>query len=427
MEKTRFFKSLCVMLPLSMAMLFLMPSEAFAAYDGKNYNQRFSNKYQIIRPTGYDTNITASAGGGNTVVYINGTNGATYSESLTYEIARNVIPKKIRIPVGEYTDLKLFFVNGVVKVDDPEAEDDEIVDVRDLASKVNLNPYDKTIYSGYDVDAYGNENYYYYNESGEKVYVGFYSNLPSASTCEYIMRLNALKAGKTTITFTTTTDEGRVLPYEIKVTAVDTTPFKYITYAGKSLWYDSEIGASNNNYIYSKKRPFSQKKSGKLKIKMNKNYSLKKIEVGTLYEEAAAAPWGGNPADYNKSYTDDEGTVITTSYNGVSQRHAVDLNGDGDTLDTIGGISESSVIFKMRRVSNNKSFKLSKVGPLDDYQSGTFLTHKKYSDGTVTESTVESTSQEANLAPTLLRVTFYDKIEKQNYTFETILYRRINK
>ncbi|WP_026494888.1 hypothetical protein [Butyrivibrio sp. WCD3002] len=421
---------------LSLTFFLLAPAlKVNAAYNALSYASRYSNDFQTLRPVGYDEDVTIHTvtveGETSTTYdteYINRTNQESYQDYLQYSIAQYAIPEKLRIPVGEYTDLSLTFINGIAEVSSPESGSSAILKVRNLHTKSVCDENNKTMFSGYDLEKDGTYNYYYFNDECKKIYVGYYANLPSASVTSVKFRLFAKKEGNTTIKFSTYNDDGEtVKTYKINVTATDTTPFKTITFGGKNLWYNGEPGADNKNYIYQGKKRFCEKSSGKLVIKMNSGFKLKKIEYGTLYNEETGAPWGYDEADYNMSSTDEDGTTTTVSYSGISQRHKVDLNNDGDTLDIVDGVSESNVLFRMKRIRNNKKLTLSKISPLTNYENGIKVTTTTYKNGAQSQSIETSASGKENLAPTLLKITFYDATEKQNYEYETVLNRRIKK
>ena len=87
----------------------------------------------------------------------------------------------------------------------------------------------------------------------------------------------------------------------------------------------------------------------------------------------------------------------------------IDLNGDGDFLDVVGGIHENNPgnAFRFTKIKSGKTITLSRVAPYID--SVETLNCKKYrnKNGELVYSKL-STKLKKNLAPTVIRVTYQD-------------------
>ena len=89
--------------------------------------------------------------------------------------------------------------------------------------------------------------------------------------------LYAKKTGKYTVSFDIYSKDGKVKRSSKKVTVYvkDDSPVKSVAFAGKTI-FTSTPSASNVSHV-----SYTNKKSGKISIKMSKGYTLKKIQIRT--------------------------------------------------------------------------------------------------------------------------------------------------
>ncbi len=200
----------------------------------------------------------------------------------------------------------------------------------------------------------------------------------------------AKKAGTYTVKYDIKDINGvKLLPTQT-VTVVakdDISPFKKITYAGKSIW-DNE----GSRFSDVTEAVYTNKKKGKLVVKAASGYKIKKIEVGTLNAVTSTT----------ESHTTYD--TVTTTHKNTSIVY--DDNGNTYSMyDEYGKATTGTVTYK-------------KV------KSG-----KKVSIGTTpyTEESVDSddglTSTSSQIyAPTAIRVTYFDKTTKKTFQWTTTIY-----
>ncbi|MCR5100193.1 MAG: hypothetical protein K6B41_02415 [Butyrivibrio sp.] len=277
---------------------------------------------------------------------------------------------------------------------------------------------------------------YYYTSLGEKkiaatrtstseawTYTADYISSNGSSAIAYI-KVSPKKAGKSVISFDIYNNSGvKTGSKKIKVIAqADTDVFKTFTYAGKSL---IEKTYGDTKYInYGKSTSDStfnvvSKKKGKLVVKTNKNYKIVKIEVGKLSKAA-----NSGAINYDGTAYSNPDAYYTYAYSGTTTTgKKVDLNGDGDYLDTINGIDEQDVDFTYSTVKSGKQLKLSTVG----YNNGnetTVTAYKGYDYVAKASTAITSTSTDSDkslYAPTAIKVTYYDKVTKTYTTTDPII------
>ncbi len=205
----------------------------------------------------------------------------------------------------------------------------------------------------------------------------------------------AKKAGTYKVTYTVKNINGTVVIPTQTLTVVakdDVSPFKKITYAGKSLWTneDSRFDLSDDTDVY------TTKKKGKLIVKPASGYKIKKIEVGA----------------YNAVVTKTSGSTTTTS-NKNSGKEYTDSDGDTAYVTSFNEYGQA--------VTGTQTYKKVKSG-------------KKITLGTVpnTSTTVYENSSNTNtedytaiLPATSVRVTYYDKTTKKTFVWSTnIIYAK---
>ncbi len=281
--------------------------------------------------------------------YVNATTGkrsTKMSEAYTNdEAAQQKFVSGIRIKNGETTYLAVPLKNGDVNIKNVKSSKKKIVKAKRFTKK------DEVILSNDNVD-YNTETVdgkvvrYFYTSAGEKVVLADdyekdakYLTTTDSSATVYI-KLTPGKTGKSKLSFDIVNDQG-VVTGKVSTTVNvmnDTTALKTFTFGGKSLLNDY---SNTKNFNYGKRATdtlydVSTASSGKLVAKANSTYKIVKIEVGKLYTEALSSEDIDSDANYAYSY----------SASGKTVYHKVDLNGDGDTDDEVGGISESAVTYK---------------------------------------------------------------------------------
>ncbi|WP_408071839.1 hypothetical protein [Butyrivibrio sp. JL13D10] len=198
----------------------------------------------------------------------------------------------------------------------------------------------------------------------------------------YTVRFYAKKAGKYTVTYDAVMKDGKTVQKSFQVIAKeDGAAIKNITYAGKTVAQslDSDKAAENKLWAKNYGNNTTTLKSGKLKVTMNKDFKLKKIEVGTPSIETKT----------EKDWTSTKYTVANSS------------------LDT----NEYGATCTWKKVNNGKKIKLSKVDDSAVDMGG-------YNAKTTTFSS------KATSTTTYIRVTYYDKknktTERATYTINLV-------
>ncbi|WP_026665652.1 hypothetical protein [Butyrivibrio sp. FC2001] len=228
------------------------------------------------------------------------------------------------------------------------------------------------------IDAdYVDKNYdgYYKNVKGEIVKVDAASALKGDSSGSYTVRFFAKKAGTYKVKYTAVLKDGTTVEKSIKVIARDDgTAIKSVTYAGKVIAESEDLDKPSDNKLWTKGYGLNvtNSKKGVIRVNMNKDFKLKKIEVGT-------------PNIEKKTYADGEETERYVKAN--------------SSLDSAYDSAEG-VTCTWKKVKNGKKIKLAKV---DDSKIGTDPIDPKT---TKFESKDTSTT-------TYIRVTYYDKKNKK--------------
>ena len=349
---------------------------------------------------GYSTKVESN----NTVIiykyYVNtmtGQTGTSLSEvnkRITKESAEyNKFQPSIKIKKGEITYLSVPLQNGDIEIGQIKSSKKSVVS----AKKYNRISYvyntDDNASLSYDKNDDGTYTYYYLNSVGEKVVVITSADSKAISDAKKTtngsyaykcIKLVGKKSGASKVSFDVFNKAGvKTGSVSVKVYVQDDTDIlKTLTFGGKSLLDDY---SSPKHLNYGKKSTdtlwgVSSKKKGKIVAKANKNYQIKKIEVGTLYAETT-------PIDASNATGSYESTTHKTGY---------------DQTET----------FVYKTVKNGKVIKLSTQPYSDNYNNITNDTYsssisKKYEDGSTLNANIRGL-----YAPTKIRVTYYNKLTK---------------
>lgn len=378
----------------------------------EGYDYEYDNGKYIVIYTTYTNTITGKT--------------STNTSDLYTDSSAEKFASGIRINKDETTYLAVPLKNGDVEIKNVKSSKKSVLKAARFKKKDSVYKTNE----GVDLEAEttnGQTTYYYYTSNGEKVvvsdgYSGDAYKSTSSSYATLYIKLTPKKSGKSVLSFDIY-NANNVKTGTVKTTVnvvSDTDVFKTVTFAGKSLLTDY---SSSKNINYGKKTSdtlwnVSSKKSGKLVVKANKNYQIKKIEVGKLYTE---------------NYTRESNDYYEVTASGKKVTHEVDLNGDGDTLDVVNGISEDEVTYKYTTVKSGKKIKLSTV---NDVSYSYSYTSKKNSSGTYNYTGADGTSAETYTytkngytlyAPTQIKVTYYDKLSKSYGTRTFTVYRAVKK
>ena len=377
--------------------------------------------------------------------YVNASTGkrsTKKSEAYTNdEAAQQKFVSGIRIKNGETTYLAVPLRNGDVNIKNVKSSKKKIVKAKRFTKKDSVNlSNDNLDFHRYDGSGLksevvnGKTVYYFYTSAGEKVVLADdyekdakYLTTTDSSATVYI-KLTPGKTGKSKLSFDIVNDQG-VVTGKVSTTVYvmnDITALKTFTFGGKSLLNDY---SNTKNFNYGKRASdtlynVSTASSGKLVVKANSTYKIVKIEVGKLYTEALSSE--DIDSDFNYSYS--------YSASGKTVYHKVDLNGDGDTDDIVGGISESEVTYKYSKVRSGKKIKLSTVGwdqaSVREFKARTDSAGKNPTQSNEAGAAVtqKQTDNAYNLyAPTHIKVTVYDKLNKEYSTIDRTIYRVVKK
>ncbi|WP_408071722.1 hypothetical protein [Butyrivibrio sp. JL13D10] len=366
-------------------------------------------------------------------IYKNEITGKTASkeEEVVDKYASEVqFDKTINIKKGEVTLLRVSLINGDTAIKKVKSSKKKVVTAaldKKNTSKMETNEN----VSYYMLEKDNDGNYFYYTSLGTKVIIpkdkegdpdtssNEYKN-SNASSASVGIKLTAKKPGKAKLSFDVYNKNGTKTG-TASITVVvqsDDDVFKTFSYGGKSLimknYGDSnyindgrEVGGSDNN--------FTDKKKGKLVIKANNGIKIVKIEIGKLSKKS----FNGVVNDDDGTYENIDDDFETRTASGKSTYHPVDLNGDGDFLDTIYGISEKNgEAFTYKKFKSGKTLKLSTVGVSSTGKSS--ISYKKYVKNANDELVYFNSTgtSQSNLAPTVIRVTYYDK-ENKSYRVTT--------
>ncbi len=332
------------------------------------------------------------------------------------------IPSKITAHKGEYTYINLEFENGAYTISNLKSSKKKVAAVKVSSSDIQKTTSTSTQYTTTTEDTSGTTHYWYMDSTTGKWVETTESATVNDSYGSVTLRIEGKKAGTTKVTFNVLDNNGNVVKNaKITVKVTESQPIKSLTFAGKDLLGTSTVGdaetkrlgsGKNGNLGYSANT--TSKKSGKLKVKMNKNYKLVALYYGVLTDATDTSTSTYSTSTYKYSSNNTYSYVDDVDLENVK----ADLNGDGDTLDTVNGIDEDNVTVKYSKIKNNKKIKLSKVG---EYNV------KSYNYTYGTSSTSSSTSQLVTSAPTYVKVVYYDKVSKQYGTYQTTIYKKINK
>ncbi|WP_026525289.1 hypothetical protein [Butyrivibrio sp. MB2005] len=252
---------------------------------------------------------------------------------------------------------------------------------------------------------------YYYKDqrTDEKIYTD--SKQVVVTKASYSIRITGKKKGKAKISFQFNDINGnKVQTRTLKVSVVDNAkPVKQVTFGGKNVLVDM---TDNSKYIYAGNSKngtgYTTKKSGKLKVKMNKYARLKSIYMVT------------NTPYINKEY--DKSYGYTTGYYAQNGTNAVDINGDGDFNDEIDGIKESASSDKVyKKIKNGSKVKLSNV---PDSVTNTSITLDR-EEGLKDYSYLEQNS--SNISTTQFIIIMQDKRTGEYLSQTVSIKRRISK
>ncbi|WP_175475340.1 hypothetical protein [Butyrivibrio sp. ob235] len=277
------------------------------------------------------------------------------------------------------------------------------------------------------------KGFYYVADNGsdEQIYVPSADTKVNASYARISIRVFGKKAGKSVVSFDIYDINGAKTG-SAKVTVVSTKDkdIESITFAGKSLEQGDTIGKTDNKYIYKGKDintfyEYTTKKAGKLKVKAGKNTKLVRIQVGVLEKYTWNNTMDPDYGEYNYS-TADRTNTNTTAYE-TTENHPVDLNGDGDYDDVIDGMSERGVKFRYKTVKNNKKITLGKLPEYRNENSSRSATYTANADMNASESTTINTLSGENVAPTMIKVTVYNKVDKEYTDYYYVINKRIKK
>lgn len=351
-------KLIATALTVSMAMgAFVVPSITAQATDA-------TYSYETYDDVNYDSD-------GNLVSITRYTDGKTYNSAAEAAAAKESekyeIPGKIVISSSGRKFFKINLGNGNCTIKNKKNSDKSVATVSIDKSKTS-----RTVYT---------------NDTENKSYA------------TYIFKINPKKTGKTYLTFDIYNSAGiKTASKKIKIIVQeDGTPFKSVTFAGKSILNKSYsntsdyLYAGNKTYNNENKGLYTTKDSGKFKVTMNKNYKLVKILVGTRTAESS---------------TEDGVTTVKTD------GRKVDLNMDGDTNDIVMGQSESQVTYTYKVKKNNKKVVLSTV------PKQTTTTYSS-ADVTYSKNSISST------ADTKFLVVYYNKATKKYGVQSFYIYKKV--
>ncbi len=248
---------------------------------------------------------------------------------------------------------------------------------------------------------------YYKNHKGEFVKID--ANAPKGEDKgTYKVRLFAKKAGNYKLTYDAKLKDGTTVKKSLKVVArEDSQAIKSVTYAGKIISETTDVDAPSNNKLWKKSygENTTTAKKGTIKVVVNKDFKLKKIEVGTprvkastegdiTVEEYEKATSELDEADIRDedAYAEDEADRPGIPPEGEAAEPASENKSDIQKMPT----------YSWKKVKNGKRIKLSKV---DESKIGIVA-----GDGISLYSKDVKTK-------TVIRVTVYDKKNKTTKRF----------
>ncbi len=272
--------------------------------------------------------------------------------------------KAVTITVNSYNEvIDLETTNDVAKFENFKSNK-KALKVKVLEKDETLDA-DKKYPFGVDAWSSDGQTGYYRNVKGETVSVAFAdrNKLPKGSEkASYKIRLFTKKAGTYKFSYDAKLKDGSTVKKTIKIFAkADGNPFKSITFAGKNISVNYK---ANDDQLRLWTKGYQENtttaKSGTIRVTMNENFKLKKIEVGTPRMK-----------DDNKG----DRVVRTDDYDGSS---------------SLAGY------YNWKKVKNGKKIKLAKVDESEwDY-----------------DKTKRNVSKRDTSTRTRIRITYYDKKNK---------------
>lgn len=256
------------------------------------------------------------------------------------------------------------------------------VKVLDKYETIDTNAADE---KGYDYDYYSysekddKTTYYYRNVNDQVIAVTDSKALPLGNdSASYQIRLFTKKAGKYKFSYDAVLKNGTTVTKTINVIAQeDGNAIKKVTFGGNVIAISNSDNSSiSEPWAKGYGRNYTTAKSGKIKVEMNKNFKLKKIEVGTPVIEQN-----------------------TDNKYAVSYRYKKNI---ASSLE-----KEDDVTISWKTVKNGKKIKLSNVDESKVYDEN----GKNWEyDNTSHISTHTSTA-----TTTYVRVTYFDKKNKTTH------------
>ncbi|WP_022762905.1 hypothetical protein [Butyrivibrio sp. AD3002] len=339
----------------------------------------------------------------------------------------NDIPLKWTVYTGMFTDIHIGLDGGNVEIRNIKSSNKKAVQVRLGATTVNKTTSIREL-------SKDDRGFYYTANQGskQKIYVPSVDTKVNASYADICLRVFGRKAGKSVISFDIYDANGaKTGSAKITVVSSKDKDIESITFAGKSLEQGDIIGKTDNKYIYKGKDintfyDYTTKKAGKLKVKVGKNTKLLRIQVGVLEKYN----WDSNmdPENGKNNYSTSDGTFTSNYAFETTENHPVDLNGDGDYDDVVNGMSERSVKYRYKTVKNNKKITLGKL-PL--YTNSSYNESATYNNANASQnysgSMTDNKLNDENVAPTMIKVTVYNKVDKEYYDYYYVINKRIKK
>jgi hypothetical protein len=305
--------------------------------------------------------------------------------------------KKVRVQVGAYNTIAVPLSYGQVsvsKVKIKSGKDVVSVKVAGYTKHQNDDPY--------TINDAGTE-YIVDPATGERIKKSADATLDELfkDYGDVTFRVYGKKAGKAVIQYQINDANGNKVATKKMTIFVGDTGIKSVKFAGKEIYADALKNAKSGTYF--------NKKSGKLKVTMNKGYALKNIYVitDTGYED--------------KTTTDEYGRTTTKR---SDKKVRVDLNGDGDCNDYIDGLwenEESTSVYK--KVKNGKKIKLGTEPYSNDYEKSTYT----YKTGNKDYLETIEESYLSNLSSTRVLIIYQDKLTKEYHTGNVTIYRTLSK
>lgn len=344
--------------------------------------------------------------------YKNRITGATWNKEIKDENAewkaKNYYgkTKKIEIGTDEYYEHFIELETGekvtAVKVKKGKG----IITVKEYANG------EATVYPSYDDTT---KQLYFTKADNSREVVATLADYPTAEQSEQYKRIQytcgirifGKKAGKAKLQYTV---NGKKQTIDI-VVSDDARVFQEVKYAGKVLEYANKAkGASNSNNWESQTKnkhgiSYVTKKSGKFSAKMGKNYKFVKAYLvkNTPYvtkddSRDESEPEYGWVDKYTGNHIERSKTI------------GVDLNGDGDCLDTVYGIDERYMNYDVvKAIKNNKKITLD----TSPYQENRTETNTWGSTGGTMRTRTSSYAAKGNMATTEVIVVYQNKITKE--------------